>query len=71
MDLLLLDYDIDGESAIHMIDTYKEIRQVRLDLLGKTGIMDYVKYLIGLSKRTILAKMPQELRWKIHKYIRR
>ncbi len=65
-DYFLIDYDVNGESAKQMLNTYKEIRKVRKDLLGnKLGIVDNAYYIMGLIKRFILSHMPQKLRWII------
>lgn len=62
----LVDYDVNGESAKQMLNTYKEIRKVRKDLLGnKLGVVDNISYIMGLIKRFILSHMPQKLRWII------
>lgn len=65
-DYFLVDYDVNGESAKQMLNTYKEIRKVRKDLLGsKLGVADNISYVMGLIKRFILSNMPQKLRWII------
>lgn len=65
-DYFLADYDVNGESAKQMLNTYKEIRKVRKDLLGsKLGVADNIFYVMGLIKRFILSRMPQKLRWII------
>lgn len=65
-DYFLIDYDVNGESAKQMLNTYKEIRKVRKDLLGnKLGVADNISYVMGLIKRFVLSNMPQKLRWII------
>lgn len=67
----LINYDTEGISGKNMIDTYKEIYAVR----KKHGMIENpnyekMKYYIGISKRIILANMPQPLRWKLYKIIK-
>ena len=65
-DYFLVDYDVNGESAKQMLNTYKEIRKVRKDLLGyQLGVVVNISYVMGLIKRFILSHMPQKLRWII------
>lgn len=66
IDECIVNYDVTGLSAKRMIETHKEIFQVRKDneVLGNKGI-EYLKFWYGLLKRKILLAIPQGLRWKL------
>lgn len=69
-DYYLINYDVNGESAKQMINTYKEIRKVRMDLLGENlGIVDRIQYGLGIIKRSILSYIPQNIRWYLTRLI--
>ena len=66
IDIVVADYDMSGISAQNLENTYKEIRQVKLDngVYSRTVGNDIV-FSYGLLKRRILVKMPPKIRWKI------
>lgn len=67
----LVDYDIEGESAKRMIETYKEIYKVRKEILNiKCNVSETAKYLLGILKRKILSIIPQSLRWRLYRIIK-
>ena len=71
-DYFLIDYDVNGESAKQMLNTYKEMRKVRKDLLGsKLGVADNISYVMGLIKRFILSNIPQKLRWIVFSIVKK
>lgn len=68
----LVDYDINGISGTNMIETYREIYKVRKNnhVLGCV-FQEKTRYVIGILKRIILAKMPQKMRWQVYGMIKR
>lgn len=71
MSISLVNYDTDGLSGKNMIGTYREIYKVRKNnnVINKK-LSEHIRYIAGVSKRFILANMPQNLRWLIYKKLR-
>lgn len=66
VDILIVDYNMDGASSANILDTYKEIRKVRANNgIIKGGFLEFLLYRYGVLKRVILMKLPQKIRWKL------
>ena len=62
----LIDYDLNGESANNMVNTYKEIYKVKKNnQINNINLIANLCYMIGIVKRRILGVMPQGIRWSI------
>lgn len=67
----IINYNVDGMSAKHMVSTYKEIFQIR----KKNGVInnplkDYMIFAAGIIKRELLASLPPGVRWNMIRYLR-
>lgn len=68
----LINYDIEGISAKNMVQTYKEIFKVRKDNnVLDNFLLEYIVFYLGIIKRVVLANMPQGLRWKLYRVVKR
>ena len=68
---LLIDYDTEGISAKNMVETFKEIREVKIDnRVIRRGITECIKYECGILKRVLLGTIPQGIRWRIYSFIK-
>ena len=62
----LVDYDLNGESANNMVNTYKEIYKVKTNnQINNINIIAKLCYITGIIKRRILEVLPQGIRWPI------
>lgn len=65
--LCIVSYDLTGVSAKRMVEAYRECHHAREELkVIDNRVKDYCVYIAGISKLTILNRMPQALRWKIY-----
>lgn len=62
----LIDYDLNGQSAINMVNAYKEIYLVRKNNCAcGNNCIEKIVYILGLLKRRFLAIIPPWIRWPI------
>lgn len=67
----LIEYDTDGISATNMVETYKEIYEVRVDQkVINNSVINKIFLGIGIIKRIVLSRMPQKIRWKVYKIVK-